>query len=52
MLAGNALRLDALGAFDNQHGQVNGAQLLLTAKQINNTQGKVPAQRDANLTSQ
>lgn len=39
VLAGNALQLDALGAFDNQHGQVNGAQLLLTAQRLNNVQG-------------
>ncbi|WP_339037487.1 hypothetical protein [Serratia symbiotica] len=49
VLAGNALRLDALGAFDNQQGQVNGAQLLLTAQRLNNAQGQVVSQGDITL---
>lgn len=50
--SGQALTSNAAGAIDNRAGEISGESLVLTAQQINNTQGKVIAQRDANLTAQ
>ncbi|CAO98129.1 two-partner secretion domain-containing protein [Erwinia tasmaniensis] len=51
LLSGDRLTINAVGAVDNGSGVINGGQLQIVTRRLNNTQGELTGQGDLNLSA-